>query len=208
MDLKQHLSLRLPTNMQNAASLGPRSCLEPVHVDLDSIFFNKDTMYRHNIMRINYTTYDVRRGQDTINPRTDHRDVMVLMPLDCGEATGLHEYRYARVMGIFHANVIYGGGAGRAADYRPRRMEFLWVRWFDVVKDVPSQNGWSSAQLDQLSFRRLDREGAFGFVDPAQVLHACHIMQRFMLGEVAGKGLEQTEAVRGGKDWKAYYANR
>ncbi|KAJ3752587.1 hypothetical protein EV360DRAFT_54941, partial [Lentinula raphanica] len=30
-------------------------------------------------LRVNYTTYDVRRDQDTINPRS-HADVMVLSP--------------------------------------------------------------------------------------------------------------------------------
>ncbi|TFY50777.1 hypothetical protein EVJ58_g10894, partial [Rhodofomes roseus] len=30
----------------------------------------KDRMYLHKVLRVNYTTYDMRRGQDSINPRT------------------------------------------------------------------------------------------------------------------------------------------
>ncbi|KAI0263908.1 hypothetical protein BC834DRAFT_970987 [Gloeopeniophorella convolvens] len=43
-------------------------------------------------LRINYTTYDMRRAQDTINPRT-HADIMVLVHED--DAEDLHPYWYA-----------------------------------------------------------------------------------------------------------------
>ena len=59
-------------------------------------------------MRVNYTTYDMRRDQDTINPRT-HADVMVLNPGDEESEDERHPYWYARVCGIFHANVLYLG---------------------------------------------------------------------------------------------------
>ncbi len=35
-----------------------------------------DRLFRHKVMRVNYTTYDMLRDQDSINPRT-HADVMV-----------------------------------------------------------------------------------------------------------------------------------
>jgi hypothetical protein len=38
-----------------------------------------NTVYRLRTMRVNYTTYDMRRDYDTINPRT-HPFVMVLSP--------------------------------------------------------------------------------------------------------------------------------
>lgn len=162
-------------------------------------------------MRINYTTYDVRRSQDTINPRTDHCDIMLLAASvrdsnDTNTTGSLHQYRYARVVGIYHVNVIYGG---RPADYRPRRMEFLWVRWFKVIHDVPPQQGWSTGQLDQLRFPSLS-EDAFGFVDPSQVLRACHIVQRFTLGKISDPGrLSLSERSRYKvDDWNVYYANR
>ncbi|PCH44467.1 hypothetical protein WOLCODRAFT_154510 [Wolfiporia cocos MD-104 SS10] len=37
----------------------------------------ENKIYFHKVVRVNYTTYDMRRDQDTINPRT-HPDVMVL----------------------------------------------------------------------------------------------------------------------------------
>jgi hypothetical protein len=59
----------------------------------------------HNTMKINYTTYDVRRAQDTINPNTDRRDIVLLSPEDADLPN--HQYSYARVLGIYHVNAIY-----------------------------------------------------------------------------------------------------
>jgi hypothetical protein len=42
------------------------------------VLFKSDCMYNHRIVRFNYTTYDVRRSQDVINPRTSHCDIMLL----------------------------------------------------------------------------------------------------------------------------------
>ncbi|KAJ7169185.1 hypothetical protein C8R43DRAFT_1121076 [Mycena crocata] len=41
--------------------------------------FASSRMYGHKILCVNYTSYDVRCGQDCLNPRT-HSDVMVLAP--------------------------------------------------------------------------------------------------------------------------------
>ena len=69
---------------------------------LSQVVFKGDRIYRHHLFRVNYTTYDVHRAQDTINPRTDHCDIMLLAPLDSA-----HPFLYACILGIFHANVIY-----------------------------------------------------------------------------------------------------
>jgi hypothetical protein len=67
-------------------------------------------------MRINYTTYDVRRSQDIINTTTSRHDVMVLA--DPGDHTAAsHPFRYARVLGVYHVNVIYVGAG--MIDYQP-----------------------------------------------------------------------------------------
>ena len=108
-------------------------------LELDGIYFKNDRMYRHNIMRINYTTYNVRHSQDNINPRTDHRDIMLLASTDNDSED--HQFIYARVLGIFHVNVIYTGPG--MIDYHAHRMEFLWVRWYDNLDDVPVQIYWS-----------------------------------------------------------------
>ncbi|KZP08058.1 hypothetical protein FIBSPDRAFT_965136 [Athelia psychrophila] len=83
--------------------------------DAKHLFFKSDRLYRHNLLQVNYTTYDVRRKRDSINPRTSHRDVMVLSG---EENSSAHPYLYARVIRIFHANVIYTGPG--TTGYRPR----------------------------------------------------------------------------------------
>ena len=186
---------------------------------LDSILFKKDVMYQHNVLRINYTTYDVRRAQDVINPNTDHRDVMLLaLTNDSGlaysEVLGLrpglprsnHQYQYARVLGIYHVNVIYTGLVAGKQDLRHRRMEFLFVRWFDCPQ-TSVQSGWSTGQLDTLVLRESDRGDAFGFVDPAQVLRGCHIIPQFCLGH-RRLGVGRSEYAKDQKDWCKYYVNR
>lgn len=37
-------------------------------------------MFRHSVFRVDYTTYDMRRDQDSINPRT-HPDIMLVDPV-------------------------------------------------------------------------------------------------------------------------------
>jgi hypothetical protein len=70
--------------------------------DCDSVLITDNKIFEHSILRVNYTTYNLQREQDTINPRT-RADVMVLSHED--EHT--HPYWYARVIQIFHANLEY-----------------------------------------------------------------------------------------------------
>ncbi|KAH9840199.1 uncharacterized protein C8Q71DRAFT_702877 [Rhodofomes roseus] len=92
--------------------------------ELDSLQIVGNKIYAHQVLRVNFTTYDVRRDQDSVNPRT-HSDVMVH---SCETEAGAHPYWYARVLGIFHADVYQHGRNVRNRSVQ--RMEFLWVRWF------------------------------------------------------------------------------
>ncbi|KAF8800327.1 hypothetical protein BYT27DRAFT_7314007 [Phlegmacium glaucopus] len=65
------------------------------------ITFVKNKIYQHKVMRVNYTTYDMRREQDSLNPRT-HANVMVLSQENEPDA---HPYWYARIIGIYHTLV-------------------------------------------------------------------------------------------------------
>jgi hypothetical protein len=192
--------------MDNGYPQGP--CSDTAQVDnalqLDGIHFKADRMYRHHVMRINYTTYDVRRAQDTINPKTDHCDVMLLSGQGPGSHT--HQYIYARVLGIFHVNVIYAGPGMR--DYKARRMEFLWVRWFELVDNISVQQSWANRHLDRLQFPPMSDDEAFGFIDPSHVLRACHVIPRFAIGlrHVDGRGI--SECAQNTKDWFQYYIAR
>lgn len=173
--------------------------------ELNSIYFKNDRLYRHNIMRINYTTYDVHRSQDTINPNTDHCTIMLLA--QCANAdTETHQYMYARVIGVYHANVIFAPPGTRS--YKARRMEFLWVRWLQIVGDHPVQWGWNHICLDRLKFLSIHDEGAFGFVDPDNVLRGCHLIPRFSMGQRDTQDIEESELARVSEDWHEYYANR
>jgi hypothetical protein len=103
--------------------------------DINTVILKDDRMYRHNIARFNYTTYDVRRAQDVINPRTSHCNVMVLHAAhDMGHPG--HRFIYGKVLGIYHVNVIYTGSG--MVNYTPIRMEFLWVRWYEPTVQVSS----------------------------------------------------------------------
>jgi hypothetical protein len=154
-------------------------------------------------MKINYTSYDMRRSQSIINPRTDHRDVLLLSQPQHGNE---HEFRYACVLGIYHANVIYGGVAYGKREYGAYRMEFIWVQWFETLTG-PVDDGWATGKLDLLRFRRFDDEGAFGFIDPQHILRDCHIIPCFSTGTYEGNnGVSKFAQDR--NDWQGYYANR
>lgn len=115
-----------------------------------------------------------------------------------------HNFSFARVIGIFHANVIYATGTQRA-DYRPRRIEFLWVRWFQHLEPPAA---WESRRLDRLSFPLVEDEGAFGFLDPADVIRACHILPRLALGKSHEDGRGVSKYAKDSDDWRMYYVNR
>lgn len=136
-----------------------------------TVRIQNQTIFRVCTARINYTTYDLRRAHDTINPRT-HPFVMVASP---ETSPGSHPFWYAAVIGIFHANVQHTGKESR--DYRPQRMEFLWVRWLGVVPD--HSFGRQQARLPKIGFIPDSDEFAFGFLDPSLVLRGCHLVPSF-----------------------------
>ena len=165
---------------------------------LNQVIFKGDHIYWHHLFCINYTTYDVHHAQDTINPCTDHCDIMLLAPLESP-----HPFLYAHVLGIFHVNIIYTGLGSR--DYFPRCLEILWVQWFEVM-DVPV--GWEHTALDSLRFIPMSQDDTYGFVDPASVLRGCHLIPAFASGRMHPDGTSVSQNARDGTDWKHYYVNR
>jgi hypothetical protein len=131
-----------------------------------SILFKRNRLYHHNLVRFNYTTYDVRRAQDVINPRTPHHNIMLLQHAEGHD----DKYRYARVLGIHHINVVRSGNV-----YESRRIDFLFVRWYEVIQS----HAWETCALGRVRFLPLMDPNAFGFVDPGAVLRACHIIPAF-----------------------------
>ncbi|RDB18539.1 hypothetical protein Hypma_000288 [Hypsizygus marmoreus] len=205
--LKSHLLSRLEAELLDPS--GAFSADSQVEMDPNFLYFKKDTMYRHKIFRINYTTYDMRRGQDTVNPNTEHRDIMLLSQEHGASESQPHQYRYARVIGIYHVNVIYGGIVAGKQNFQARRMEFLCVRWFELLQPtITVQQGWTKGSLDQLKFCSGTDLGAFRFVDPREVLRACHLIPRFILGKVHEDGKGLSSLAQDSKDWRGYYVNR
>jgi len=174
----------------------------PQKSDLDNLLFKQDRIYLHKILRINYTTYDVRRKQDTINPTTTHRDIMTLADNDDNSD---HPFLYARVIGIFHANVIYTGGT--PVDHRPHKLQFLWVRWFEHDTSAPAGT-WTDSRLDRLRFPPMAHEDAFGFLHPADVLRGCHIIPAFSSQKRHADGKGLSGRAGDSTDWNSYYVGR
>lgn len=172
----------------------------------NSILFEHDRIYSHSLMRINYTTYDVRRSQDVINASTSHCHVMLLAdsPSNSLDPSPLHPFKYARVLGVYHVNAIYAGPG--MIDYKPHRFEFLWVRWFRPIHTISA--GWHTRKLDRVQFLPIAEDGAFGFVDPSDIIRSCHIIPRFAKGKLHSDGKGLSLCARDSTDWTEYYVGR
>ncbi|OBZ70227.1 hypothetical protein A0H81_10051 [Grifola frondosa] len=211
--LRQHLLPRIQAKLReedavNAISDRNGTGVEDlndaqVSEDQNCVLFKNDCIYRHYILRLNYMTYDVRRAQDVINPNTSHRDVMGLVEIE-GEQHGIHPFWYARVLGIFHVDVVYTGSG--MLDFRSRRMDFLWVRWFQVIDDVTIN--WSGLKMDLLRFVPMYDEDAFGFIDPADILRGCHIIPAYTHGQMHADGIGLSSIAQDASDAQKYYVNR
>ena len=117
---------------------------------------------------------------------------------------GSHHFLYARVLGAYHANVIYTGPGVR--DHEARRFNFLWVRWFEVID--PTSSGWSNSTLDLVRFPPMQHSDSFGFVDPREVLRGCHILPAFAKGKRHTNGVGVSRCAKDRNDYNAYYVGR
>jgi hypothetical protein len=123
---------------------------------------------------------------------------------DGNDATLDHPFRYARVLGTYHVNVVYVGPG--MLDYQPRRMEFLWVRWYQHSGVAPVC--WNAQTLDRIHFAPMAADDAFGFVDPSIVLRSCHIIPAFATKMLHTDGKGMSFCARDSSDWAEYYVNR
>lgn len=162
-----------------------------------------DRIYAVKVLRINYTTYDIRRDQDSVNPRT-HCDVMLHSP-ETETDPDAHPFWYARVLGVFHTKVLHTGE--NALNRSVQHMEFLWVRWFGI--EPRYRSGFKVARLPKVGFVPEADESAFGFLDPSLVLRGCHLVPAFAAGRTnqllktvsptAARHPDETD------DWTNYY---
>ncbi|KAI5896414.1 uncharacterized protein SCHCODRAFT_01150321 [Schizophyllum commune H4-8] len=198
--LREHLLARLE-NYNHASD-------PPAYNDLQlaQVVIQNDRVFPHATLAVNYTTYDIRRDQDLIHvpavsgrpPDDDflgHRDVMVYNTSDIRP----HPFAYARVLKVFHARISHP-----TLSPEPRRVEFLWVRWFSLIDH--GQSGPTKMRLERLQY--LDGPSAFGFVDPSEVIRGCHLMPVFHRGrtrELLGPSLYRDSSEG---DWASYYVGR
>lgn len=139
-------------------------------------------LYWHKTVRINYTTDNLRRAQDSINIRSGN--VMVCASEEAEKASNGHPYSYGRVIGIFHVDVSYTGkDAPTMGPFSKKafgRVDVLWVRWYAF--DLSKPWGLQARRLPRLSFVPAEQDDAFGFVDPGDVIRAAHIIPSFASG--------------------------
>ncbi|KAF8154664.1 hypothetical protein B0H34DRAFT_860496 [Crassisporium funariophilum] len=201
--LKAYLKDHLLSRLSGDTSDGQEHCY--LDDERDNVGIVNDRLYRHKVLHVNYTTYDVRRSQDSINPRI-HSDVMTLSRED---DPNVHPYLYAHVLGIFHVDIKHHGPHSTTAN--TQRMEFLWVRWFQ--RDRSYAAGWNTRRLHRLSFLKSDApDGAFGFVDPSDIIQGTHLIPAFAHGTSShylGSSIAREFADKelGDEDWKFFYVN-
>ncbi|CUA69692.1 Colossin-A [Rhizoctonia solani] len=188
--LKQHLLSRIAGN--------------PNSTEIGKVTFQTDRMFSHATLRINYTSYDVRRQYDTINPKSPCR--FILLPSNTSDNPHARPFLYARVLGIYHANVRYCGRP-------PKRMDFVWVRWLDYDDEEPG--GWGFDRLDRVSYTTCWNDGelldGFGFIDPRNIVRAAHLIPDFNSG--MGDSTFASNSTLGvsddnKNDWNYHYINR
>lgn len=197
--LKTHLLARL----RMMAYEGDETDFSPK--DLDTVRIVDNKIYFHKAVRINYTTYDMRRAQDSINPRT-HANIMMLSHEDDSEEVDWHPYWYGQVIGVFHVMVKHLGSWSKSSE--PQRIDFLWVRWFGRENGVPLTS-FDTLRLPRIGFVPDDDPRPFGFVDPNEVLRAAHLIPAFAHGRTGN--LLPSSSVRQpreeDKDSVFYYVN-
>ena len=164
----------------------------------DAVQFYGSQIHEHATVHLNYTTYDIRCEQDTVNVSNEHCNIMMY-----SRGNNMHPYLYARVIGVFHAKVYYPG------TIQGDRMDFLWVRWFECNTSLLS--GWDAYTMDRISFvPRVPGDAddsAFSFVNPADVIRSCHLMPCWEKGRTKDY-LGRSQFRHEDGDFRYYWVNR
>ncbi|TEB29008.1 hypothetical protein FA13DRAFT_1602778, partial [Coprinellus micaceus] len=177
--------------------------LGPVQLDWSSVYPKGWRIFSHKIIRIKYTTYDVRRREDVIHIGSDVCNVMIANPAYADDQT-LPPYRYARVLGIYHADVSYTGEVFPGVRcLQPTRLEFVWVRWYII-----NQPKDDMVPLESVSFPPVDSPESTAFLHPNTILRAAHLIPRFHKGRVYEDGQGRSHMARDAYDWNEYYVNQ
>lgn len=161
-----------------------------------------DVIYFHGTLRVNYTTYDCQREQDYFNPSRGNANFMML-----AKDNAEHRWWYGQMLAVFHVRYRYRGPGVR--DTRPKDMEVAWVRWYGLRKG--EKGIWSTKNLPVVGFvnEKVDKSPAFGFVDPAEIVRAVHLIPN-QAGKKSANGLGPSIARGESKehqDWNWFFVN-
>lgn len=179
----------------------------------DVIFSDEDRLslsivggciYQHKVLRVNYTSYDMRRGQDSLNPRT-HANVLLL-----SHSGDNHPYWYARILGIYHVVVQHPSLSDSTT------IDFLWVRWYGSDPITHRRYGWKARRMYRVGFvpHEIDDDTglspAFGFINPLDVVRGIHLIPAYNHGTTTDD-LPPSQTARleseNDEDWNFYYVN-
>ena len=157
-----------------------------------------NTIFSHATTTIHYMAYNITEDVDSINCNSSWCNVMLRA---CNDAH--HPFWYAQILGIYHANCFFGPNSSSQPDH----VEFFFVQWFGWDPDW--QGGSGTCRLDQIGWvPEDDPSGAFGFLDLAHVIQACHLIPAFSYGQTTSLlSPSQVQEFSTG-DWTNYYVSR
>ena len=130
-------------------------------------------------MQVNYTTYDVRRGQDSLSSRKRSDIMMLSRESNNNESVApSHPFEYARIIGIFHIDVVHHV----PGEDRPTTtsIEIIWIRRFRL--DTRYSAGFKQKRFYRLEFIPSTDPDAFGFVHPDEIIRGAHLIPAFHYG--------------------------
>jgi hypothetical protein len=104
---------------------------------------------------------------------------------------------FARIIGIYHANVLTPGTS------KLQRIKFMHVHYFD--QETFHASGPHTRRLDLVQLRSPSATDAFGFIDPSSVIRSAHLIPAFSHGRKDSAALDML-CIK--DDWKYYYINR
>jgi hypothetical protein len=164
--------------------------------DRNELYITNNRLEARYTMNIYYTTYDLRRGRDTVNMK-NRSHVMTL------SQDGIHPYAYARVLGIYRLDILHGPTMPDTT-----KMDVLWVRWFKI--DETHRAGWKAKRLYRIKFVPSLEDGGFGFLDPNDIIRGAHLIPGFHHGHRSPSSTNPSSIWDHEKesDWQNYYVNQ
>ena len=163
---------------------------------------NLNTVTESKIFRVNYTSYDIRRQQDFMQPGPG----CTIMMLSREDGPNAHPFWYAQVLRAFQIPVVHV--VPNICDCSRQIMEVLWVRWLGVE---PGYHwGFKEARLPKVGFVPDTDDHAFGFLDPSLVMCGCHLIPAFSEGQTDTLLRCGESCVRKpgeSHDWRTFYVN-